>query len=109
MHFNISSNTLEIEKCQKSRIHAPVALHHVICRGIVGRPIFEDDFDRERFVTEPVQSFSSDHGKVAWYGIPNGKESAPITVLSWFGEMKKRIIEHFLNFFNKIFDFSANF
>jgi len=42
------------------------------------------------------------------YGIPNGKESAHITVLSWFGEIKK-VIEHFLNFFNKIFDFTANF
>jgi REP element-mobilizing transposase RayT len=35
---------------RKSRIDAPGALHHVICRGIEGRPIFEDDFDRDRFV-----------------------------------------------------------
>jgi REP element-mobilizing transposase RayT len=35
---------------RKSRIDAPGALHHIICRGIEGRPIFEDDFDRDRFV-----------------------------------------------------------
>lgn len=35
---------------RKSRIDAPGALHHIICRGIEQRPIFEDDYDRERFV-----------------------------------------------------------
>jgi len=35
---------------RKSRIDAPGALHHIICRGIEQRPIFKDDFDRDRFV-----------------------------------------------------------
>jgi REP element-mobilizing transposase RayT len=35
---------------RRSRIDAPGALHHIICRGIEQRPIFEDDFDRDRFV-----------------------------------------------------------
>ena len=35
---------------RKSRIDAPGALHHIICRGIERRPIFEDDLDRDRFV-----------------------------------------------------------
>jgi len=34
---------------RKSRIDAPGALHHIICRGIEQRPIFDDD-DRDRFV-----------------------------------------------------------
>jgi REP element-mobilizing transposase RayT len=35
---------------RKSRIDAPGALHHIICRGIEQRPIFEGDFDPDRFV-----------------------------------------------------------
>lgn len=35
---------------RKSRIDAPGALHHLVCRGIEGRSIYEDDFDRDRFV-----------------------------------------------------------
>lgn len=35
---------------RKSRIDAPGALHHIICRGIEQRPIFDDDYDRDRFV-----------------------------------------------------------
>ena len=35
---------------RKSRIDAPGALHHIICRGIERRPIFEDDYDRDHFV-----------------------------------------------------------
>ena len=35
---------------RRSRIDAPDALHHVICRGIERRRIFRDDADRNRFV-----------------------------------------------------------
>lgn len=35
---------------RKSRIDAPGALHHIICRGIERRAIFEDDFDRDNFI-----------------------------------------------------------
>ena len=35
---------------RKSRIDAPGAPHHIICRGIEKRPIFDDDYDRDRFV-----------------------------------------------------------
>lgn len=35
---------------RKARIDAPVALHHIICRGIEKRQIFKDDVDRDRFV-----------------------------------------------------------
>ncbi|MBI2456837.1 MAG: transposase [candidate division NC10 bacterium] len=35
---------------RQSRLDAPGALHHVICRGIEGQPVFRDDTDREGFV-----------------------------------------------------------
>jgi putative transposase len=35
---------------RKARIDAPGALHHVICRGIERRHIFDDDEDRDSFV-----------------------------------------------------------
>jgi len=34
---------------RKTRIDAPGALHHIICRGIERKPIFRDDEDRDRF------------------------------------------------------------
>jgi putative transposase len=35
---------------RKARIDAPGALHHIICRGIERRKIFEDDTDRDNFL-----------------------------------------------------------
>ena len=35
---------------RQSRIDAPGALHHIICRGIERRRIFKDDQDRDRFI-----------------------------------------------------------
>lgn len=35
---------------RKTRIDAPGALHHIICRGIERKPIFRDDEDRDRFL-----------------------------------------------------------
>ena len=35
---------------RKSRIDAPGALHHIICRGIERGNVFQDDFDRDQFV-----------------------------------------------------------
>lgn len=34
---------------RQARIDAPVALHHIICRGIDHRNIFQDDGDRKNF------------------------------------------------------------
>ena len=39
---------------RRSRIDAPDALHHVICRGIERRRIFRDDADRNRFGEVPL-------------------------------------------------------
>ncbi len=35
---------------RKARIDAPGALHHIICRGIERRKIFDDDVDRDNFL-----------------------------------------------------------
>jgi REP element-mobilizing transposase RayT len=35
---------------RKARIDAPGALHHIICRGIERRKIFNDDVDRENLL-----------------------------------------------------------
>jgi REP element-mobilizing transposase RayT len=35
---------------RKSRIDAPGALHHIICRGIDRQAIFADDHDRDNFI-----------------------------------------------------------
>jgi REP element-mobilizing transposase RayT len=35
---------------RKTRIDAPGALHHIICRGIERRNIFVDDKDRDHFL-----------------------------------------------------------
>jgi len=35
---------------RKARIDAPGAVHHVICRGIERRKIFDDDVDRGNFI-----------------------------------------------------------
>jgi REP element-mobilizing transposase RayT len=35
---------------RKARLDAPGALHHIICRGIERRKIFDDDVDRDHFL-----------------------------------------------------------
>jgi REP element-mobilizing transposase RayT len=35
---------------RKARIDAPGALHHIICRGIERRKIFDNDADRDNFI-----------------------------------------------------------
>ncbi len=57
---------------RKSRIDAPGALHHIICRGIERRAIFKDDYDRDRFV-ERLATVLEQTGTLcyAWALIPN--------------------------------------
>lgn len=57
---------------RKSRIDAPGALHHVICRGIDQRAIFQDDHDRDNFV-ERLSRIVTDTDTLclAWALIPN--------------------------------------
>jgi len=57
---------------RQSRIDAPGALHHIICRGIERRWIFEDDEDRDNFVERlgGILSETKTHC-YAWALIPN--------------------------------------
>lgn len=57
---------------RKSRIDAPGALHHIICRGIERRAIFEDDYDRDRFVSKLAAVLEeTDTLCYAWALMPN--------------------------------------
>ena len=57
---------------RKSRIDAPGALHHIICRGIERRAIFEVDYDRDRFVSRLAAVLEeTDTLCYAWALIPN--------------------------------------
>ena len=57
---------------RKARIDAPGALHHIMARGIEGRPIFQNAKDREDFI-ERLGSISTETETkcFAWALIPN--------------------------------------
>lgn len=57
---------------RKSRIDAPGALHHIICRGIDQQTIFQDDRDRDNFI-ERLSGIvtASETLCLAWALIPN--------------------------------------
>jgi REP element-mobilizing transposase RayT len=57
---------------RKARIDAPGALHHIICRGIERRRIFEDDADRDNFL-ERLENIIKETSTpcYAWALIPN--------------------------------------
>ena len=57
---------------RQSRIDAPGALHHIICRGIERRRIFKDDEDRDNFVKRLGGILSETKTSCyAWAIIPN--------------------------------------
>jgi len=57
---------------RQSRIDAPGALHHIICRGIERRKIFEDDVDRYNFIERLGGILSETKTSCyAWALIPN--------------------------------------
>jgi putative transposase len=57
---------------RQSRIDAPGALHHIICRGMERRRIFEDDKDRDNFIKRLGGILSETKTSCyAWALIPN--------------------------------------
>jgi putative transposase len=57
---------------RQSRIDAPGALHHIICRGIERRRIFQDDQDRDNFIQRLDGILSETKTPCyAWSLIPN--------------------------------------
>lgn len=57
---------------RQSRIDAPGALHHIIGRGLERKPIFQDDIDRDKFVSRLAAILSTTSTRCfAWALIPN--------------------------------------
>ena len=57
---------------RKARIDAPGALHHIMARGIEGRPIFQNDHDRYDFIKRLAFILEETETKcLAWALIPN--------------------------------------
>ena len=57
---------------RKSRIDAPGALHHIICRGLDRQIIFKDDRDRDNFINRLSAIVKeTDTRCLAWALIPN--------------------------------------
>ena len=57
---------------RKARIDAPGALHHIMARGIEGRPIFQNDHDRQDFIKRLALIIDETETKcLAWALIPN--------------------------------------
>ena len=55
-----------------SRIDALGALHHIICRGIERQTIFQDDYDRDNFISRLSAIVTETRtGCLAWALIPN--------------------------------------
>ena len=57
---------------RQARIDAPGALHHIICRGIERRDIFQDDVDSDSFVYQLGHGLTNTSTPCyAWTLIPN--------------------------------------
>jgi putative transposase len=57
---------------RKARIDAPGALHHIMARGIEGRPIFQNDHDRKDFLKRLALLIEETETKcLAWALLPN--------------------------------------
>lgn len=57
---------------RRSRIDAPGALLHIICRGIERQPIFQDDYDRDNFISRLSAIVTETRTAcLAWALIPN--------------------------------------
>jgi len=57
---------------RKARIDAPGALHHIMARGIEGRPIFQNDHDRQDFLKRLALLIEETETKcLAWALLPN--------------------------------------
>jgi len=102
MHFNWFLNMLSLIMPRKSRIDAPGALHHIICRGIEQRPIFEDDYDRNRFV-ERLGSILEETATpcYAWALIPNHFHLLIRTELVPVASVMRRLLTGYAVSFNR--------
>lgn len=90
---------------RKSRIDAPGALHHIICRGIDRQAIFQDDRDRDHFI-ERLSAIVSETATVchAWALIPNHFHLLMKTGRVPIATVMRRLLTGYAVFYNRRHD-----
>ena len=87
---------------RKARIDAPGALHHIICRGIERRRIFDDDADRDNFLERLgailKETSTSCYG---WALIPNHFHLLLRTGRVSIATVMRRLLTGHAGYFNK--------
>ena len=87
---------------RKSRIDAPGALHHIITRGIEGRNIFQDDRDREKFLTRIGDIlFENPADCFAWVLMPNHFHLLLRTAYTPIATIMRRLLTGHAVYFNR--------
>jgi len=87
---------------RKARIDAPGALQHIIIRGIEKKPIFRDDWDRDRFLERLGRLlFTTVTPCYAWVLMPNHVHLLLRTGLIPLATVMKRLLTAYAQHFNR--------
>jgi len=87
---------------RKSRVDAPGALHHIIARGIEKRRIFEDNTDRDNFLTRLRNILKeTETSCYAWSLIPNHFHLLLRTGPTSISTVMKRLLTGYALWYNK--------
>lgn len=87
---------------RQSRIDAPGALHHIICRGIERTPIFEDDQDRDNFIDRLGTILSETQTPCySWALIPNHFHILARTGAAPLSTVMRRLLTGYAVSFNR--------
>lgn len=87
---------------RKARIDAPGALQHIIIRGIEKKPIFRDDWDRNRFLERLGKLlFTASTPCYAWVLMPNHVHLLFRTGLMPLATVMKRLLTGYAQYFNR--------
>ena len=87
---------------RKARIDAPGALHHIIVRGIEKRKIFNDNADRQRFITRLGAILSDSQTPCfAWALMPNHFHLLLKTGLTPIATIMRRLLTSHAVYFNR--------
>jgi putative transposase len=87
---------------RKARIDAPGALHHIICRGIEKRKIFQTDSDRDDFLERVAKALlDSQTPCYAWALLPNHFHLLLRTGNAPIAQLMRRILSGYAGSFNR--------
>ena len=87
---------------RKSRIDAPGALHHIIARGIDRRQIFENDADRDHFLSRLGDILTETKTVCyAWALIPNHFHLLLRTSNVSISTTMRRLLTGYANWYNR--------